>query len=367
MKKTYFKRIVLLSALVLSVSATAAYSDETKPNDIANPTATQQSGLNTEQALSSSTSVDKNADHTDSAAVSEHGGSEQTQQTPQASDASESTAEVKPNTTPAGDDTTVKTSTEANNRAAAVQTQEPTSNTNSQTPSVTTAAGENEQEITSITPEEYEANVANINKVSMADVYQMFTQDGKEHTLYLGRPTCPYCRRFSPEVKKFNDLIGGQLDYFNTASPEYDDAARNFMRNTVGVPGVPAVLYIKNGKLVSGVADSTLTAQDVYKRLYVDPQQQNMDPATPSVDPALTNGNRNSQLQEPTDPNPALVAAQTAPSLQSGQHNVSPTAAQSTANKLPQTGQAKSYLSLYGYFTLLLAAITGIVMRKRTH
>lgn len=187
MKKTHFKRIVLLSALILSVSATAAYSDETRPNDTANPAATQQSGPNTEQALPSSTSADKSADHTDSAAVPDHGGSEQAQQTLQASDASESTAEVKSNTTPAGDDTTAKTSTEANNRAAAVQAQEPTSNTNSQTLPVTTAAGENEQEITSITPEEYEANVANINKVSMTDVYQMFTQDGKEHTLYGAR------------------------------------------------------------------------------------------------------------------------------------------------------------------------------------
>lgn len=363
MKKTYFKRIVLLSALVLSVSATAAYSDETRPNDTANPATTQQSSPNTEQALPSSTSADKNTDNTDSAAGPEHEGSDQAQQTSQAPDAPEPTAESNPNTTPAGDDTTAKSPTENNNSAAAVQKQESANNTNPPPPSVTTAAGENEQEITSITPKEYEANVANLNKVSMTDVYQMFTQDGKEHTLYLGRPTCPYCRRFSPEVKKFNDLIGGQLDYFNTDSPEYDDAARNFMRNTVGVPGVPAVLYIKNGKLISGVADSTLTAQEVYKHLYVDPQQQNMDPATPSLDPALTNGNRNSQLQEPTDPNPALVAAT---SLQSGQHNVSPTAAQSTANKLPQTGQAKSYLSLYGYLTLLLATITGIVMRKRT-
>ncbi|WP_241154234.1 hypothetical protein ACFSN5_03810 [Streptococcus tangpeifui] len=134
--------------------------------------------------------------------------------------------ESNPNTTPAGDDTTAKSPTENNNSAATVQKQESANNTNPPTPSVTTAAGENEQEITSITPKEYEANVANLNKVSMTDVYQMFTQDGKEHTLYLGRPTCPYCRRFSPEVKKFNDLIGGQLDYFNTDSPEYDDAAQ---------------------------------------------------------------------------------------------------------------------------------------------
>ncbi len=40
----------------------------------------------------------------------------------------------------------------------------------------------------------------------------MFMQDGKEHTLYLGCQTCSYCC-LSPEVKKFNDLIDGQLEY----------------------------------------------------------------------------------------------------------------------------------------------------------
>ena len=51
---------------------------------------------------------------------------------------------------------------------------------------------------------QYEENVADFNHVPMTDVYAMFTEDGKEHVIYVGRPTCYYCRQFSPALKEFN-------------------------------------------------------------------------------------------------------------------------------------------------------------------
>lgn len=61
-----------------------------------------------------------------------------------------------------------------------------------------------EPEEAEVTIPQYEENVADFNHVPMTDVYAMFTEDGKEHVIYVGRPTCYYCRQFSPALKEFN-------------------------------------------------------------------------------------------------------------------------------------------------------------------
>ena len=61
-----------------------------------------------------------------------------------------------------------------------------------------------EPEEAEVTIPQYEENVADFNHVPMTDVYVMFTEDGKEHVIYVGRPTCYYCRQFSPALKEFN-------------------------------------------------------------------------------------------------------------------------------------------------------------------
>lgn len=63
----------------------------------------------------------------------------------------------------------------------------------------------------------------------MTDVYAMFTEDGKEHVIYVGRPTCYYCRQFSPALKEFNTLMNNRLEYYNTDSQDFDEEAANFL------------------------------------------------------------------------------------------------------------------------------------------
>ncbi|EMB62654.1 hypothetical protein [Streptococcus mutans] len=57
----------------------------------------------------------------------------------------------------------------------------------------------------------------------------------------------------------------------------YDDTVRNFIRNTVGILGVSAILYIKSDQLISDVADNSVTAIEAYNCLYENSQQQNND------------------------------------------------------------------------------------------
>ncbi|HEM4294549.1 TPA: hypothetical protein U1X32_002041 [Streptococcus suis] len=140
-----------------------------------------------------------------------------------------------------------------------------------------------------MTSEEYATNVADFKKVTIDDVHAAFTADGLEHTLYFGRGTCYYCRQFSPDLKEFNQLITGQLEYYDTDSA--DDEAKEFLFKTVGIPGTPTILYLKNGQPVSGWVGGGVNAQQLYDYLYL-----GKSPEQPAEE--LENGEQNTTNQE---------------------------------------------------------------------
>ncbi|HFI0041887.1 TPA: thioredoxin fold domain-containing protein [Streptococcus suis] len=145
------------------------------------------------------------------------------------------------------------------------------------------------EEVVEVTIEEYATNVADFKKVTIDDVHAAFTADGLEHTLYFGRGTCYYCRQFSPDLKEFNQLIAGQLEYYDTDSA--DDEAKEFLFKTVGIPGTPTILYLKNGQPVSGWVGGGVNAQQLYDYLYL-----GKSPEQPAEE--LGNGEQNTTDQE---------------------------------------------------------------------
>ncbi|MEY8463485.1 thioredoxin family protein [Streptococcus merionis] len=153
-----------------------------------------------------------------------------------------------------------------------------------------------EAESIEVTPEDYASNVADFKKVGIEDVRQAFTEDNLEHTLYFGRSTCYYCRQFSPELKKFNQLINNQLEYYDTDREDFDDAAKEFVFKTIGIPGTPTVLYLKNGKLVSGWVGGGVTPQQLYDYLYLgkSPEQPNED-KDKNEEPVPNESNKNTE------------------------------------------------------------------------
>mgnify|MGYP000843690715 CR=1 FL=1 len=126
----------------------------------------------------------------------------------------------------------------------------------------------NSQESKEVDVATYRENIAELPKATIKDVYSAFTSDNKEHTIYVGRETCYFCRQFSPELKKFNQLTGGKLEYYNTDGEDFDEHAKEFLFNTVGIPGTPTILYLKNGTLTSGWVGGGITAQELYDYLY---------------------------------------------------------------------------------------------------
>ncbi|MGV3354552.1 bacteriocin biosynthesis protein [Streptococcus orisratti] len=125
-----------------------------------------------------------------------------------------------------------------------------------------------EPEEAEVTISQYEENVADFNHVPMTDVYAMFTEDGKEHVIYVGRPTCYYCRQFSPDLKEFNTLMDNRLEYYNTDSQDFDEEAADFLFGTVGIPGTPTIIRLQNGQMVSAWIGGGISGQELYDYLF---------------------------------------------------------------------------------------------------
>lgn len=132
----------------------------------------------------------------------------------------------------------------------------------------TVSDASDEPEEPEITIPQYEENVADFNHVPMTDVYAMFTEDGKEHVIYVGRPTCYYCRQFSPALKEFNTLMDNRLEYCNTDSQDFDEEAANFLFGTVGIPGTPTIIRLQNGQMVSAWIGGGISGQELYDYLF---------------------------------------------------------------------------------------------------
>lgn len=119
-----------------------------------------------------------------------------------------------------------------------------------------------------ISVEAYEKNLENVTQISYSDVTNMLTEDGGDYILYIGRPSCYYCRQNSPVLKDFNTLIDGQLLYYNTDSDHLDRESRKVLFDKLGIPGTPSVIRLKNGQLVSGYLGSAPDAQAIYQAVF---------------------------------------------------------------------------------------------------
>lgn len=76
---------------------------------------------------------------------------------------------------------------------------------------------------------------------------------------FIGRPTCPYCRRFEPkltQVAKDNQLT---VHFLNS---ENQDSDTQELRTTYDVPTVPGLLVAKSGH-VKVVCDSSLSEEAI--------------------------------------------------------------------------------------------------------
>ena len=118
-----------------------------------------------------------------------------------------------------------------------------------------------------VTVDEYNQNVANFNKVDTNTVKNMVTENTNnlDQVLYIGRPTCYFCRQASPHLRDFNQLINNQLYYYDI---DTEPNAHDFAFKEIGIPGTPTTMRLKNGKLVSAWVGGEKTGQEFYDFLF---------------------------------------------------------------------------------------------------
>ena len=154
---------------------------------------------------------------------------------------------------------------------------------NSLLPSSQIGVAETEVRSEEVSVETYEKNLENLKKVSYSDVTNMLTEDGGDYILYVGRPTCYYCRQNSPVLKDFNTLIDGQLLYYNTDSDQLDRESRKILFDKLGIPGTPSVIRLKNGQLISGYLGSAPDAQSIYQAVFKEETEKTETPEVTEV------------------------------------------------------------------------------------
>ncbi|EMC21287.1 thioredoxin family protein [Streptococcus mutans] len=241
----YYKTLLLCSASLLLLAAGVAYAEEETPQGI-EKTEVSASAVTTETQSADATVVQETvapAATTASTVTSSENKSERSDENSVRETSLETSDQVIENSQPPQQEVDTSSSTEKTSDSK---------NTVSEGVSV----------------EEYEANVANFKAVSMADVYHMFDDSENDYILYIGRPTCHYCRDFSPVLKEFNGLTGSQLYYYNTDRDDFTVAAKEFLTKKVGMFATPTTLYIDKGQLISGWVGSGIPSKELYNKLY---------------------------------------------------------------------------------------------------
>ncbi|WP_103662099.1 MULTISPECIES: thioredoxin domain-containing protein [Lactobacillus] len=117
-----------------------------------------------------------------------------------------------------------------------------------------------------ITIDEYQDNVKDIHRVNMVQVKDLIAKkDNQDRLLYIGRPTCYYCRQFSPTLKEFNKLVKGKLLYFDI---DAEKGAYEYAFKEIGIPGTPTTMRFMNNQIISAWIGGEKTAQELYDFLY---------------------------------------------------------------------------------------------------
>lgn len=149
-----------------------------------------------------------------------------------------------------------------------------------------------------VTVEEYENNVKDFKRVDMAQVKDLIAkQDNQDRVMYIGRPTCYYCRQFSPDLKDFNKIDKGKLLYFNI---DAEKGAHEYAFKVIGIPGTPTTMRFINGKIVSAWIGGEKTGQELYDFLYSSEANKLVESITVKND-SQQNSETNSNLDEVDD------------------------------------------------------------------
>ena len=86
--------------------------------------------------------------------------------------------------------------------------------------------------------------------------------DNKETaTFFVGRKTCPYCRKFAVTLAGVVAETKAHIYFINSEEPSQLDALQDF-RSHYEIPTVPGFVHVANGE-IKVRCDSSMSAQEI--------------------------------------------------------------------------------------------------------
>lgn len=84
--------------------------------------------------------------------------------------------------------------------------------------------------------------------------------------VYVGRETCPYCRRFVRKLSPLAQENNLEVNYVHSQHPDYEAGVKEF-RDKYDVPTVPGLLYSSETAGIVVKCDSSLTPDEILETI----------------------------------------------------------------------------------------------------
>ncbi|MBP2623261.1 thioredoxin [Streptococcus oricebi] len=108
--------------------------------------------------------------------------------------------------------------------------------------------------------EEFTQNIKDL-EVTRVERARQAIADKETATFFIGRKTCPYCRKFARTLAGVVAESKAHIYFINSEDPEQVEELAAF-RSEYKIPTVPGFLHTEKG-LVSVRCDSSMTAQEI--------------------------------------------------------------------------------------------------------
>ena len=80
-------------------------------------------------------------------------------------------------------------------------------------------------------------------------------------TFFIGRKTCPYCRKFAGTLVGVLAETKAHIYFINSEEPNQLEALQDF-RSRYGIPTVPGFVHVTDGQ-INVRCDSSMSAQEI--------------------------------------------------------------------------------------------------------
>ena len=92
----------------------------------------------------------------------------------------------------------------------------------------------------------YKENIKSFKKVLSSEADKLLSNENLA-TVYIGRETCPFCRKFAKTLGSLTDKLNTTIYYVDSA--DFSDDKINSFRSKYNVVTVPGFIVSKNGQI----------------------------------------------------------------------------------------------------------------------